>query len=210
MLASVKHVVAVSLIAAAIAFPALAWPDRPIRLVVGFQAGGSADSIGRLLGERLRPQLGGTAIIIENKPGAAGSIAADAVLGQEVAGQPRLVDRAGDRLVALVPGAQMLGRAVIGLQPGKAEVPRVADAAREIERRLARLDTAAVAAHVDLDMHREIDPGLAGGGFQIGDLQGIVDADADPRRSRTWRAPGTRPRLAQARRPRRRPLRERR
>jgi tripartite-type tricarboxylate transporter receptor subunit TctC len=81
MLASVKNVVAVSLIAAAIAFPALAWPDRPVRLVVGFQAGGSADSIGRLLGERLRPQLGGTAIIVENKPGAAGSIAADAVLG---------------------------------------------------------------------------------------------------------------------------------
>src|SRR5258707_6366862 len=85
MLASAKRVVAASLIAAAacpaIAFPALAWPDRPVRLVVGFQAGGSADSIGRLLGERLRPQLGGTAVIVENKLGAAGSIAAHAVLG---------------------------------------------------------------------------------------------------------------------------------
>jgi tripartite-type tricarboxylate transporter receptor subunit TctC len=81
MLANAKHVVAASLIAAAIAFPALAWPDRPVRLVVGFQAGGSSDSIGRLLAERLRPQLGGTAIIVENKPGAAGAIAADAVLG---------------------------------------------------------------------------------------------------------------------------------
>ena len=85
MLASAKRVVAASLIAAAacpaLAFPALGWPDRPVRLVVGFQAGGGADSIGRLLGERLRPQLRGTAIIVENKPGAAGSIAADAVLG---------------------------------------------------------------------------------------------------------------------------------
>jgi tripartite-type tricarboxylate transporter receptor subunit TctC len=81
MLARAKRIVATSLLAAAAAFPALAWPDRPVRLVVGFQAGGSSDVVARLLGERLRPELGGTTIIVENKPGAAGAIAADAVLG---------------------------------------------------------------------------------------------------------------------------------
>jgi tripartite-type tricarboxylate transporter receptor subunit TctC len=69
-----------SLLAAAAVFPALAWPDRPVRLIVGFQAGGSSDVIARLLAERLRSELGGATIIVENKPGAAGSIAADAVL----------------------------------------------------------------------------------------------------------------------------------
>lgn len=81
MLAHAKRIVAASLVAAAVAFPALAWPDRPVRLIVGFQAGGSSDVIARLLAERLRPQLGGATIIVENKPGAAGSIAADAALG---------------------------------------------------------------------------------------------------------------------------------
>jgi tripartite-type tricarboxylate transporter receptor subunit TctC len=86
MLAHAKRIVAASLLAAAVLLPAHtraahAWPDRPIRLVVGFQAGGSSDVSARLLAERLRPELGGAAIIVENKPGAAGSLAADAVLG---------------------------------------------------------------------------------------------------------------------------------
>jgi tripartite-type tricarboxylate transporter receptor subunit TctC len=80
MFARAKRMVTALLLAAVVVFPALAWPDRPVRLVVGFQAGGSSDVIARLLAERLRSQLGGTTIIVENKPGAAGSIAADAAL----------------------------------------------------------------------------------------------------------------------------------
>jgi tripartite-type tricarboxylate transporter receptor subunit TctC len=80
MFTHAKCFVAASLLAAVVVFPALAWPDRPVRLVVGFQAGGSSDVIARLLGERLRSELGGATIIVENRPGAAGSIAADAVL----------------------------------------------------------------------------------------------------------------------------------
>jgi tripartite-type tricarboxylate transporter receptor subunit TctC len=69
-------------LAAALAapLPLSAWPDRPLRIVVGFQAGGGSDVAARLLAERLRPQLN-TTIVIENKPGAAGSVAADAVMG---------------------------------------------------------------------------------------------------------------------------------
>ena len=68
------------LLAIVMGVPALAWPDRPLRIVVGFQAGGSSDVVTRLAAERLRGQLGGATIIVENKPGAAGAIAADAVL----------------------------------------------------------------------------------------------------------------------------------
>jgi tripartite-type tricarboxylate transporter receptor subunit TctC len=59
---------------------AFAWPDRPVRIVVGFQAGGSSDVVTRLAAERLRGQLGGATIIVENRPGASGSIAADSVM----------------------------------------------------------------------------------------------------------------------------------
>lgn len=58
---------------------AFAWPDRPVRLVVGFQAGGSTDVIARLLAERLRDQFKGASFVVENRPGANGAIAANVV-----------------------------------------------------------------------------------------------------------------------------------
>jgi tripartite-type tricarboxylate transporter receptor subunit TctC len=52
--------------------PALAqgsYPDHPIKLVVPFPAGALTDSLGRLMAERLRPELG-QPIVVENRPGA--------------------------------------------------------------------------------------------------------------------------------------------
>src|SRR5581483_9951369 len=98
----------------------------------------------------------------------------DAVGGEQVAGARRLVRGAGDRLTPLFPAAQVLGRAVIGLQPGKGEVGQVGDAAGEVERRLAGLDAAAVAAHVDLDIDRQRRPGLPGGLLETGELRRVV------------------------------------
>ena len=60
-------------------WPAMAWPDRPLRIVVGFQAGGGSDVAARLTAERLRGQLG-VPVLVENKPGAAGAVAADTVM----------------------------------------------------------------------------------------------------------------------------------
>ncbi len=55
---------------------ALAQADKPpLRILVGFPPGGSADTIARLLAERLPAQLGGQAVVVDNKPGAAGRIA---------------------------------------------------------------------------------------------------------------------------------------
>ena len=54
------------------------WPAGPIRLVVPFSAGGSTDITARVLAENLRPLLGQT-IVIDNRPGAAGTIAGDIV-----------------------------------------------------------------------------------------------------------------------------------
>jgi len=54
------------------------WPERPVKLVVGFTPGGAADYVGRAVGDALSRALG-QAIIIDNKPGAGSSIAADFV-----------------------------------------------------------------------------------------------------------------------------------
>jgi tripartite-type tricarboxylate transporter receptor subunit TctC len=69
----------VALLAAAAslrAVPAFAqnWPSRPIRLIVPFPAGGSADLSARLLAEHLKAALG-QAVVVESKVGAGGNIA---------------------------------------------------------------------------------------------------------------------------------------
>ena len=57
---------------------AWAQADRPpLKILVGFPPGGSADILARLLAERLPAQLGGQGVVVENKPGAAGRIAID-------------------------------------------------------------------------------------------------------------------------------------
>ncbi len=56
----------------------VSWPQRPIRIIVPFAAGGNTDSIARLTAERLSQSLGQT-VIVENKAGANGAIAADFV-----------------------------------------------------------------------------------------------------------------------------------
>lgn len=56
-----------------------AWPNRPVRIVIPFGAGGPIDTIGRMLAERLQDKLG-QPFIIDNRPGAGGSIGLRAVI----------------------------------------------------------------------------------------------------------------------------------
>ena len=60
---------------------AQAWPTGPIRIVVGFPPGGGADALARVLGEKLQAAWK-QPVIIDNKPGASGTLAAEFVAQQ--------------------------------------------------------------------------------------------------------------------------------
>jgi tripartite-type tricarboxylate transporter receptor subunit TctC len=70
-------IVACQALAGTAAF-AQAWPAKPLRLVIPFPPGGSADILGRLVAKQLGDQLG-QAVVAENRPGAGTMIGADAV-----------------------------------------------------------------------------------------------------------------------------------
>jgi tripartite-type tricarboxylate transporter receptor subunit TctC len=87
----------VALLLALLAAPALAqdaYPSKPIRLYVGFPAGGGPDLIARIIGERLQ-QSWGQAVVVENRPGASGSIAADAAAKAAPDGYTLLLSSSG-------------------------------------------------------------------------------------------------------------------
>ncbi|HEY0852137.1 MAG TPA: tripartite tricarboxylate transporter substrate binding protein [Bradyrhizobium sp.] len=75
------HAIALQIAVVALAAgPALgqAWPDRPVRIVVPFPAGGTADAVPRIVADWLSRKWG-QPVVIENRTGAAGNIGAEAV-----------------------------------------------------------------------------------------------------------------------------------
>ena len=58
---------------------AQAYPTRPVRLIVGYAAGGSTDIVARLIAQWLTEQLGQT-FVVENRPGAGSNIGTEAIV----------------------------------------------------------------------------------------------------------------------------------
>jgi tripartite-type tricarboxylate transporter receptor subunit TctC len=91
-----------ALLAAGLALAALpsaqaqapSYPDRPIKLLVGYSAGGGVDAIARMLSSRL-PELLGQQVVVENKAGAAGLIAAETVAKAAPDGYTLLLGESG-------------------------------------------------------------------------------------------------------------------
>jgi tripartite-type tricarboxylate transporter receptor subunit TctC len=66
------------------------WPSRPVRLIVGYPAGASTDLCARILAEDMRGRLG-QPVVVENRPGANGSLGAAAVAAAAPDGHTLLV-----------------------------------------------------------------------------------------------------------------------
>ena len=66
------------------------WPDRPVKIIVGFPAGGGSDAMARVLADRLGNAFG-QRFIVENRPGAGGGVAAEAVVRSAPDGYTLLV-----------------------------------------------------------------------------------------------------------------------
>ena len=92
-----------ALLACALAAPAAAqdYPNKPIRIIVSFGPGGGADIVGRILGQSLQEKLG-QPVIIENKPGAAGTIGNELVARAPADGYTLGIMTAGQIIAAVM------------------------------------------------------------------------------------------------------------
>jgi tripartite-type tricarboxylate transporter receptor subunit TctC len=89
----------VTALGAPFATRAQTWPTKPIRLMVGFAPGGGTDIVARALGPRLTDLLG-QPWIVENRGGAAGTIAADVVAKSPSDGYVLLVGHSNSNAIA--------------------------------------------------------------------------------------------------------------
>ncbi len=94
-----------------------AFPDRPLRIIVGQAPGGSSDLISRFVGEAVAPLLG-QRVVVENKPGMNGIIGAD-IVAREVA-DGHLIFQCPMSTMAI--SGQLIG-AKVPLDPGAELIP---------------------------------------------------------------------------------------
>jgi tripartite-type tricarboxylate transporter receptor subunit TctC len=78
---------------------AASFPNKPVRMIVGFAAGGGNDLFARLIGQKLSENLG-QSVVIENKPGAGGRLAVEYAKGQGADGYTLVVGATGQMAVA--------------------------------------------------------------------------------------------------------------
>ena len=77
------------------------WPQRPIKVIVPFGPGGGADIIGRIIAQALQDRLG-QPVVIENRPGAAGTLGNEAVARADKDGYTLGIMTAGQIIAAVM------------------------------------------------------------------------------------------------------------
>jgi tripartite-type tricarboxylate transporter receptor subunit TctC len=91
--------------------------STPMRILVGFPPGGGTDAIARLLGEKMKDQLGGQTVLVDNKAGAGGQIAAQALKAAAPDGSTFFISH--DHTISILP----LVTKNAGFDPSKDFVP---------------------------------------------------------------------------------------
>jgi tripartite-type tricarboxylate transporter receptor subunit TctC len=86
--------------------PAAQWPDRPVRLLVTVGAGGAADTLSRNISNGFSQFANGQPLVVENRPGAGGTIAAAAVAREKPDGYNLLLAEVGPNAVSHMLGAK--------------------------------------------------------------------------------------------------------
>jgi tripartite-type tricarboxylate transporter receptor subunit TctC len=86
-----------------VAAPAAAqeWPQKPIRIIVAFGPGGGADIVGRIIAQSMQERLG-QPVVIENRPGAGGTLGNEAVARAEKDGYTLGIMTAGQIIAAVM------------------------------------------------------------------------------------------------------------
>ena len=92
---------AAALLGAALALGAQAqqWPTKPVKMVVPFTAGGSTDTVARIISEKLTARLG-QPVIVENRAGAGGAVGTDFVANSPADGYTYLVGTSSTMAIA--------------------------------------------------------------------------------------------------------------
>ena len=120
------------------AFAQPAYPARPVHILVGYPAGGGVDIVARLLGEPMKAALG-QPVIVENRPGASASLAANAVVHADPDGHfllfgvfshavaPALVKLTYDTVKDLTAVSQVASVPLFMFAAGKSPYRSVAD-----------------------------------------------------------------------------------
>jgi tripartite-type tricarboxylate transporter receptor subunit TctC len=107
------------------------WPTRILRLLVGFPPGGGMDSAGRIVASRLS-EIWGQQVIIENKPGAGGTIALDATAHATPDGYTMLISSGGPATYGFLfslgfdPVVDLAPLSLVGRYPNMIVVPNSA------------------------------------------------------------------------------------
>lgn len=157
-----------------------AWPDRPVRLLQGFAAGGATDIVARLVSPPMAAEFG-QPIVVESRPGAGGTLAAEALARAPKDGHTLMMINNGfavsaalyrrlpyDPLVDVEPVAMVASVALV-LLAGPAGAPdAIADVAELLRRARAepeRLNVATVG--VGSTQHLVAEAAQAAGGFRL-------------------------------------------
>jgi tripartite-type tricarboxylate transporter receptor subunit TctC len=104
---------------------AQSWPERPIKILAGYPAGGGIDLVARLFGEQMKQAFGQT-VIVENRPGASAMIASNAVAKAAPDGLTLLMAASGEVAInqhlygarmSYDPARELTPVALIGIVP---------------------------------------------------------------------------------------------